>query len=74
VGLQAAITRALKLKKRPDEKQMETLSKNWRPWRTVVARLLWIHEDGIRKEKREAEARAKAERAARLKKKKKKKK
>jgi 3-methyladenine DNA glycosylase/8-oxoguanine DNA glycosylase len=51
---------------------MEKLSKNWKPWRTVVARLLWIHEDGIRKERREAEARAKAERAAKLKKKKKK--
>jgi len=72
VGLQASITRVLKLRKRPNEKQMEKLSKNWRPWRTVVARLLWVHEDGIRREKREAEARAKAERAAKLKKKKKK--
>jgi DNA-3-methyladenine glycosylase II len=73
VGLQASITRVLKLRKRPNEKQMEKLSKNWRPWRTVVARLLWTHEDGIRKEKREAEARAKAERAAKAKAKKKKK-
>jgi DNA-3-methyladenine glycosylase II len=72
VGLQASVTRVLKLRKRPNEKQMEKLSKNWKPWRTVVARLLWIHEDGIRKERREAEARAKAERAAKLKKKKKK--
>ncbi|HEY2033742.1 MAG TPA: hypothetical protein VGH02_08660 [Rhizomicrobium sp.] len=70
VGLQAAITRALKLKKRPNEKQMEKLSKAWRPWRTIAARLFWIHEDGIRKEKREAKARAKAGRAAKLKKKK----
>jgi DNA-3-methyladenine glycosylase II len=60
VGLQAAIARALKLKKRPNEKQMERLSKDWRPWRTIAARLFWIHEDGLRKEKREAEARAKA--------------
>jgi DNA-3-methyladenine glycosylase II len=72
VGLQASITRVLNLRKRPNEKQMEKLSKNWRPWRTVVARLLWVHEDGIRKEKREAEARAKAARAATRKKKKKK--
>jgi len=72
VGLQAAITRALKLRKRPNEKLMEKLSKNWKPWRTVAARLFWLHEDGIRKEKREAEARAKADRAAKLKKKKKK--
>ena len=61
VGLQAAITRVLKLKKRPNEKAMERLSKNWRPWRTIAARLFWIHEDGIRKEKREA---LKAEAAA----------
>ena len=63
VGLQAAITRVLKLQKRPNEKAMERLSKNWRPWRTIAARLFWIHEDGIRKEKREAlkaEAAAKA--------------
>jgi len=72
VGLQAAITRAFGLKKRPNEKQMEKLSKAWQPWRTVVARLLWIHEDGIRREKREAEKRAKAERAAKRAKKKKK--
>lgn len=59
VGLQAAITRALKLRKRPNEKAMEKLSKNWRPWRTVVARMFWIHEDGIRQEKKRAEAEAK---------------
>jgi DNA-3-methyladenine glycosylase II len=63
VGLQAAITRVLKLKKRPNEKAMERLSKNWRPWRTIAARLFWIHEDGIRKEKREA---LKAEAAAKM--------
>jgi DNA-3-methyladenine glycosylase II len=60
VGLQAAIHRALGLRKRPNEKQMERLSKDWRPWRTVVARMLWIHEDGIRREKRLADAEAKA--------------
>jgi DNA-3-methyladenine glycosylase II len=60
VGLQAAIHRALGLRKRPNEKQMEKLSKDWRPWRTVVARMLWIHEDGIRREKKLAEAEAKA--------------
>jgi len=54
VGLQAAIARALKLRKRPNEKAMERLSKPWRPWRTVAARLFWTHEDGIRREKREA--------------------
>jgi DNA-3-methyladenine glycosylase II len=60
VGLQAAIHRALNLRKRPNEKQMEKLSKPWRPWRTVAARMFWIHEDLIRKEKRDAEAARKA--------------
>jgi DNA-3-methyladenine glycosylase II len=54
VALQAAITRALGLRKRPNEKAMEKLSKIWRPWRTIAARLFWIHEDGMRTEKREA--------------------
>jgi DNA-3-methyladenine glycosylase II len=68
VGLQAAITRALGLRKRPNEKAMEKLSKNWRPWRTVVARMFWIHEDGIRREKKRAEAEAKAAKQKRKKK------
>ena len=68
VGLQAAITRVLKLKKRPNEKQMEKLSRIWQPWRTIVARLFWTHEDGIRQEKRDAEKRAKALKAAKAKK------
>ena len=63
VGLQAAITRALGLRKRPNEKQMEKLSKAWQPWRTVAARMLWIHEDLIRREKKEAEAAMKAAKA-----------
>jgi DNA-3-methyladenine glycosylase II len=64
VGLQAAIHRALKLRRRPNEKQMEKLSANWRPWRTVAARMFWIHEDAIRREKKEAEVAAKALKAA----------
>jgi DNA-3-methyladenine glycosylase II len=67
VGLQAAIQRVLKLRKRPNEKQMEKLSKAWRPWRTVAARMLWIHEDGIRRDKKRAEAEAKALKAAKTK-------
>ena len=63
VGLQAAIHRALNMRKRPNEKQMEKLSQNWRPYRTVVARTFWIHEDGIRREKKETEAKAKATKA-----------
>jgi DNA-3-methyladenine glycosylase II len=60
VALQAAIARALKLRKRPNEKAMEKLAKAWRPYRTIAARIFWIHEDGLRREKREADARAKA--------------
>ncbi len=60
VGLQAAITRALGLRKRPNEKAMEKLSKTWRPWRTVAARLFWHHEDTLRREKKLADAEAKA--------------
>jgi DNA-3-methyladenine glycosylase II len=67
VALQAAIARALKLKKRPNEKGMEKISKIWQPWRTVVARLFWIHEDGLRKEKREADKRAKELKTAKTK-------
>ena len=54
VGLQAAVARALKLRKRPTEQHMERLSKAWQPWRTIVARLLWTYEDAIRKEQRAA--------------------
>ncbi len=65
VGLQAAITRAFGLKKRPNEKKMVKLARDWRPYRTVAARLFWYHEDSIREEKKAAEA------AMKLKKKKK---
>jgi len=68
VGLQAAIHRALKLRKRPNEKQMEKLSKAWRPWRTIAARMFWMHEDNIRREKKLAETEAKAQKSAKGKK------
>jgi DNA-3-methyladenine glycosylase II len=68
VGLQAAIHRALNLRKRPSEKQMEKLSQTWRPWRTVAARIFWIHEDSIRREKKLADAEAKSLRAGKGKK------
>jgi DNA-3-methyladenine glycosylase II len=58
VSLQAAVARVLKMRKRPNEKAMEKLSQSWRPWRTIAARMLWTHEDSVRREKREA-ARAK---------------
>jgi DNA-3-methyladenine glycosylase II len=68
VALQAAIARALKLRKRPNEKGMEKISKAWRPWRTIAARLFWTHEDSLRKEKRDAEKRVKDMKAAKAKK------
>ncbi len=39
---------------------MEKLSQIWRPWRTVAARMFWMHEDSSRREKKLAEAAAKA--------------
>ena len=69
VALQAAIARALKLRKRPNEKGMEKISQLWRPWRTIAARLFWTHEDGMRKEKREADKRLKEMKAAKAKRK-----
>jgi DNA-3-methyladenine glycosylase II len=69
VALQAAIARALKLRKRPNEKGMERLSEDWRPWRTIVARLFWTHEDSVRREIREVAKRAIDIRATKAKKK-----
>ena len=64
VSLQAAVQNVLGLKKRPSEKAMEKLSKIWSPCRTVAARILWIHWDGLRQKKREA-AKAKLKKSAR---------
>jgi len=44
---------------------MEKLSKAWQPWRTIAARMFWMHEDNIRREKKLADADAKALKAAR---------
>jgi DNA-3-methyladenine glycosylase II len=43
VALQAAVTKALGLRKRPNIKKMIALGERWRPWRTVAARLFWTH-------------------------------
>ena len=43
VSLQAAVTKALGLRKRPNTKKMIALGERWRPWRTVAARLFWTH-------------------------------
>jgi DNA-3-methyladenine glycosylase II len=41
VGLQNAIQRLYKLQNKPTKKQMEKLSKPWKPYRTYAARILW---------------------------------
>ena len=43
VALQAAVTKALGLRKRPDIKKMIALGERFRPWRSVAARLFWTH-------------------------------
>jgi DNA-3-methyladenine glycosylase II len=43
VALQAAARSLFELEKRPDRKTMEKLAEAWRPWRSVAARLLWMH-------------------------------
>jgi DNA-3-methyladenine glycosylase II len=41
VGLQNAIQQLYKLKNKPTKKQMEKISKKWKPYRTYAARILW---------------------------------
>ena len=43
LALQEAARLALKLKKRPDEARLRKIAERWRPWRGVVARLLWSY-------------------------------
>jgi len=59
VALQAAVTKALGLRKRPNIKKMIALGERWRPWRTVAARLFWTHyrvTQEIEKQKKLADA------------------
>ncbi len=50
VGLQNAIQRLYNLKKKPTKKQMEKISKKWKPYRTYAARILWRSLDNEPKE------------------------
>lgn len=50
VGLQNAIQRLYKMKKKPTKKQMEKISKKWSPYRTYAARILWRSLDNEPKE------------------------
>jgi DNA-3-methyladenine glycosylase II len=45
LGLQNAIMRAYKLRKKPTVKQMEKISIKWTPYRTYAARILWASLD-----------------------------
>jgi DNA-3-methyladenine glycosylase II len=43
VALQRAAQALFSMAGRPSEKAMQGLAENWRPWRSVAARLLWAH-------------------------------
>lgn len=45
LGLRRAIQKLYKFKKEPTIKQIEKLSKHWRPYRTYAARILWTSLD-----------------------------
>ena len=41
IALAVAMQRVKRLQERPDNKRMAAISKAWKPWRSVAARLLW---------------------------------
>jgi DNA-3-methyladenine glycosylase II len=43
LALQVAAREIKRLAERPSRDEMETLAENWRPWRSVAARMLWQH-------------------------------
>ena len=43
VALKRAAQALFSMEERPSEKAMQSLAENWRPWRSVAARLLWAH-------------------------------
>ncbi|HTN95956.1 MAG TPA: DNA-3-methyladenine glycosylase 2 family protein, partial [Nordella sp.] len=43
LALQAAAAQLFGLAARPDARAMTRLAEDWRPWRSVAARLLWSH-------------------------------
>jgi DNA-3-methyladenine glycosylase II len=43
LALQEAVRIALGLRQRPDAAKLERISRRWRPWRAVAARLLWAY-------------------------------
>ena len=45
LGLQVAIQRVKNLKARPSEEEMIEISEVWRPYRSIVANVLWASYD-----------------------------
>lgn len=48
MALRAAAEHLFGLPMRPTVRDMENLAENWRPWRAVAARFLWLHYRTIR--------------------------
>ena len=48
LALQEAAKIALKLKVRPKAERLERIAERWRPWRGVVARMLWAYYRGVK--------------------------
>lgn len=48
LALQASAANLFGLEKRPDARAMRGLAEDWRPWRSVAARLLWAHYRSLR--------------------------
>ena len=45
LGLQISVQKLKKLSKRPSEKELEEISLKWKPYRTLVANMLWNSYD-----------------------------
>jgi DNA-3-methyladenine glycosylase II len=48
LALRIAVQDFLKLERRPEIAEMDSLAAAWRPWRAVAARLLWSHYRGLK--------------------------
>jgi DNA-3-methyladenine glycosylase II len=50
LALQEAVRLAFGLDERPNEKQCREISKNWKPWRAVAARMLWEYYSTVKRD------------------------
>ena len=48
LALQVAAQDLFELKDRPTSKALRIIAENWKPWRSVAARLLWSHYRGLK--------------------------